>query len=278
MQEKTVIEELANEYPLFYLDPDKDSKETYIEVVLRGDEPEEMKLDHYTGDSYDRLETVDTPVGAVKVATFENRHDFELVMRGLMAAKKGPLEPIPKSQGAAMVTAINWKKIHAYLGEFPVEQRDVEFKKFTSVKDNYIDRLVVLSRGPYSNVSAEKMGISEEKWLEDSDTIRRYHELTHVICRRSCPDDIDEVRDELVADAIGLYAAYGEFDPETEKKFLGIEGSAYVGGRLENYTDKPEEFIEEISEKLLVMQKQVEDIKPEDPFDLIPILMGISQI
>ena len=118
MQEKTVIEELANEYPLFYLDPDKDSKETYIEVVLRGDEPEEMKLDHYTGDSYDRLETVDTPVGAVKVATFGNRHDFELVMRGLMAAKKGPLEPIPKSQEQLWLRRSTGKRYTHILGSF----------------------------------------------------------------------------------------------------------------------------------------------------------------
>lgn len=276
MQEKSIFEELAKEYPLFYLDPDRDSKETYREVVLKGEDPDEERLDHYSGDDHDKLETVETKVGAVKVVTLGNRHDFELVMRGLMAAKEGPLAAVPKTQGAAMVTVINWGKINAYLEQFPEDQIGEEFQKFTSVKDNYLDRVVVLSRGPYSNVSAEKMGLTDEQWLSDSDTIRRFHELTHVICRRSYPDDIDEIRDELVADAVGLYAAYGEFDPEIEKKFLGIEGDGYVGGRLENYTDKPGECVPEISEKLLGMQKQIDEMKPADPFDLIPVLMGWS--
>ena len=42
----------------------------------------------------------------VRVATFGNRHDFELVMRGLMAAKDGPEKKIPATQGAAMLTVI----------------------------------------------------------------------------------------------------------------------------------------------------------------------------
>ena len=67
----------------------------------------------------------------------------------------------------------------------------------------------MLSWGPYSGVSAEAAGCSEEEWLALSDTIRRYHELTHVICRRLYPEDVDPVRDELIADAVGLYAAYG---------------------------------------------------------------------
>ena len=75
---------------------------------------------------------------------------------------------------------------------------------YTAVKENYLDRLVVLSRGPYSNVSASEAGCGEKEWLVLSDTIRRYHELTHVICRRLYPDDIDAVRDELIADAVGI--------------------------------------------------------------------------
>ncbi len=103
--------------------------------------------------------------------------------------------------------------------------------------------LIVLSRGLYSNVSASEMGLTEDEWLVRSDMIRRFHELTHVICRRLYPDDIQPVRDELIADAVGLYAAYGHFETEKEMRFLGIRNGHYEGGRLETYTDvRPDPF------------------------------------
>ena len=42
-------------------------------------------------------------------------------------------------------------------------------------------------------------------------------------------DDVDAVWDELIADAVGLYAAFGCFDPETEKRFLGIKDRRCIG-------------------------------------------------
>ncbi|MBQ6575892.1 MAG: hypothetical protein IJL90_07295, partial [Lachnospiraceae bacterium] len=48
---------------------------------------------------------------------------------------------------------------------------------------------------------------------------------------------IDAIWDELVADAVGITAAFGKYDADLEKLFLGIEGNTYTGGRLENYTD-----------------------------------------
>ena len=135
--------------------------------------------------------------------------DFELVQRRLMVAKDGPMAPIPAGQGAAMLTVFNWPRIHAHLERFPEEERAAELKRFTAVKENYIDTLVVLSRGPYSGVPASAVGVREDEWLALSDTIRRYHELTHVICRRLYPGDVEPIRDELAADAVGLYAANG---------------------------------------------------------------------
>ena len=103
----TVLETLAADYPQLYLNPDQDSQEAYKRVVLQGQEPAVKTLAHYQGDAMDRLETLDTPAGPVRTATLGNRHDFELVMRGLTAAKSGPLTPIPESQGAAMLTVFN---------------------------------------------------------------------------------------------------------------------------------------------------------------------------
>ena len=200
----SVLKRLAAEYPQLYLNPDTDTQETYRRVVLRGEEPETKSLTHYRGDPGDREDIADTPAGTVRVVTLGSRWDFELVLRGLMAAKDGPKALIPASQGAAMLTVFNWPRIHAHLAKFPEEERASELKRFTAVKENYIDRLVVLSRGPYSGVLASAVGIGEDEWLALSDTIRRYHELTHVICRRLYPGDIEPIRDELVADAVGL--------------------------------------------------------------------------
>lgn len=272
-----IINELATDYPLLYLNPDADSMEEYRRVVLKGGDPEEKSLSHYLGDSFDDLRMMDTPAGPVRVATFGSRHDFELVMRGFMAAKEGPEKKIPETQGAAMLTAFNWNRIHTHLAGFPEEEQDAEFKRFISVRENYVDTLVVLSRGPYSNLASSEAGFPEDEWLSLSDTIRRYHELTHVICRKLYPDQIDAVRDELVADAIGLYAALGSFDIELEKKFLGISGDVYAGGRLENYTDEPEKHVKDICRELEEMRSAVASAGEKEAFDFIPVLMSLRE-
>jgi hypothetical protein len=190
-----------------------------------------------------------------------------------MAAKNGPLAVVPKSQGAATFTVFNWPRIKRHLAQFPEAERRAEFRRFTAVKENYTDMLVVLSRGPYSNVEADETGVSGEGWLELSDTIRRYHELTHVICRRLYPTDVDAVRDELIADAIGLYAAFGRLDPAVEKRFLGIRDGRYVGGRLENYTDEPERMAPSIADDLRRMKAVIDAQPGVEPFALIAPLM-----
>jgi hypothetical protein len=273
MSDLNVIKDLAEEYPVLCLNPDSDSQDVYRRVFLQGEEPADNSLSHYTGDVHDRMETVETPAGPVKVITLGNRKDFTLVMRGFMAAKEGPEALIPDTQGAAMLTVFNWPRIKKHLSQYPESEQAAEFKRFISVKENYTDMLVILSRGPYSNVEANAVGISDEKWLEYSDAIRRYHELTHVICRRLYPDDVDPIRDELIADAVGLYAAFGHFDTKMEEQFLGIRDGQYIGGRLGNYTDDPDKTAVSVNDELARMKAVIEAQTFEDPFDLIPVLM-----
>ena len=87
------------------------------------------------------------------------------------------------------------------------------------------------------------------------------------------PGDIDEVRDELVADAVGLFAAYGYFDIDMEKMFLGIRGDKYFEGRLENYTDNPSELVPQINKKLDDMKIIIDEHSDSKPFDLIKYFM-----
>ena len=269
----TVLEMLTAEYPQLYLNPDVDSQETYKQAALQGIEPADRSLAHYQGDPFDRLETEETPAGPVRAVTLGNRRDFELVIRNLTAAKSGPLTPVPQSQGASMLTMFNWPRIHAHLALFPESEKAEAFRRFTAVKANYIDILIVLSRGPYSHVNAVSMGCSERQWLQLSDTIRRFHELTHVICRRQYPGNVDAMRDELIADAVGLFAAYGRYDPEMERRFLSIQKDRYTGGRLGNYTDDPKALVPLVNAEISRIQQIIGSQKVKSPCDLIPVLM-----
>ena len=130
----------------------------------------------------------------------------------------------------------------------------------------------MLSWGPYSDVTAEKVGQTEENWAETSYIIRKYHELTHVICRRIYPDRIEAVWDELVADAIGIVAAFGRYDAEMEARFLGIVDGEYRGGRLETYTDDAEKLSRRVNSTLNRFTEIIREHPCSDPFELIPVL------
>ena len=236
------IEKLAAIYPQLYLTPGPEGAEEYKRIVECGEQSETRSLAHFHCRETDLLVEENTPAGPVTVLTLHDRADFELFLQ-IVAHKCVPKE-IPATQGAAILDGvINWTKIRAHEKAFheangPDADWDAEFARFTSDRKNFKDALVVLSRGPYSAIPAEKAGYPEEEWLKLSHIIRKTHECTHFICRRLHPDKKDAVWDELVADAAGLFAAFGVFDPGLEELFLGIEGESYTGGRLENYINE----------------------------------------
>lgn len=278
--EKT-IETLAEIYQQLYLDPDTDEIGAFRKVVLEGEAPRKKELKHFRKDPLDREETVETPAGKVQVVSLRNRQDFEVFIRCMMAAREGPEKQVPSTVGASTLVAFNWPRIYAHREKYMREQRaagvedpdwSAEFSRFISVRENYQDMLVVLSWGPYSDVTAEKVGQTEENWAEMSYIIRKYHELTHVICRRIYPDRIEAVWDELVADAIGIVAAFGRYDAEMEARFLGIVDSEYRGGRLETYTDDAEKLGRRVSSTLNRFTEIIREHPCSNPFELIPVL------
>lgn len=247
---RSPIAELAEVYPQLYLDPDICGIDEYKTAVLSGGRPEKRDLSHFVCDERDSAERIMTPAGEALVVTVYDRCDFETFVRCMMAAKEGPGMAVPQTMGAATLTAFNWPRIYAHRDSFIREQREAgvedpdwsaEFRRFTAVKSNYIDTFIVLSRGPYSNVTEEAASLAagikmnKDEWIEKSDVIRKYHELTHFTCRKLYPEMIDAVWDELVADAAGIFAAFGRFDRRLEETFLGIRGGEYTGGRLGNY-------------------------------------------
>ena len=242
---RDAIRRLAGMYQQLYLRPGPESAEEYARILRYGEDASVKDLSHFVCDERDRLFTEDTPAGSVHILHLHNRQDFELFLQ-IIAHKCMPVD-IPPTQGASILDGIvNWSRIHRHREEFtarelaagnPSPDWSEEFRLFTADKSNYKDVLIVLSDGPYSNVPAEKAGLPEAEWLERSYVVRKTHECAHFVCRRLFREKIDAVWDELVADAVGIRAAFGRFDPRMEEIFLGITGGVYTGGRLENYCE-----------------------------------------
>ena len=238
-----VLPRLACIYPQIFIKPGEDKEALYKSIVLAGEDAPVHDLAHFRMNPKDSAVYEQTPAGEVLSVTLHERADFECFIQ-IMAHRCKPAL-IPQTQGASMLDGvINWTKIRDHQAEFieretaagnPEPDWDTEFSAFIKDRKNYTDALIVLSAGPYSALPAKQAGRSEEQWIEDSVTIRKYHELNHYICRRMYPEKIAAIWDELVADAIGLYAAYGTYDTELAERFLGISKTVYTGGRLENY-------------------------------------------
>lgn len=241
---RKALEVLAETYQQLYLRPGKDSIDAYSKIVLRGEDAPKKDLSHFITSDTDSLVYESTPAGVIPVLTLCNRADFELFLQ-IISNRCMPCE-IPVTQGAEIIEGLsNWKKIKQHRDDFIKSEMQkgnilpdwsAEFRRFTADKSNYTDSLIVLSNGPYSNISAERFELSEEKWIAYSHIIRKVHECTHFVCRRKYPQKVDAVWDELVADAVGIFAAFGKFDIDMEEAFLGIQDGSYIGGRLQNYS------------------------------------------
>lgn len=268
------VEELAKVYPQLYLTPGEEGAALCREIVRRGADAPNRSLDHFTGSARDSLETESTPAGDVQVITLGSRQDFELFLQ-IMGYRCVPQE-IPATQGASILDGVvNWPKIRSHreawlaAGGNPLLWGD-EFRSFTAEPRNYRDALIVLSTGPYSAVGAEETGLAEEEWLAASWQIRKAHECTHFICRRLFPDRINAIWDELVADAVGLYAAFGRYDLSLAERFLGITPEGYSGGRLRNYTDGTDldRLARKIHRTLLRLDEVIRGEGKTDPYSL----------
>ena len=233
-----ILEELSNRYPQLLLPIEAGISETerFRDAVLRGN-PVGGKPD-FSFSPGDALTSCDTPAGPAEILFLADRADFVHAYRAL--GYRCEPEEIPPSVGAATIIGlINWEKIHTHMDAWLAAghtDRDGEFRRFTSNRENYCDTLILLSGGAYSSVPADRAGLDGEEWIRKSVTIRKYHELTHFVCRRKAPEKKDALRDEIYADCIGLIAAFGRYDPYLAAMFLGIEsGSFREGGRLSHY-------------------------------------------
>jgi hypothetical protein len=147
--------------------------------------------------------------------------------------------------GACIVKGLNnWSRVAAYrerwtreTGEASDEEWAAEFQRLIPQKDQYQDRLILLSRGPYSAIAAGDIGIDEAEWLDRSLVIRREHEFTHYFTYRVFGVLRSHVFDELIADFAGLLRAFGHYRGDLALRCLGLESFPQYrpGGRLAVY-------------------------------------------
>lgn len=238
LDKMAVLTDFMHRYPQLVLPIAQNEKDTpeYKDAVLRGKpvfrEPE------FIGSPEDSLSSIFTPVGQVEILYLAIREDFEHALQAL-AYRCEPVEILPSVGTITVRGLINWQKIRAHKQEYILSGGDNwarEFKNFTSDKKNYLDTIIILSGGNYSAIPASAVSLSEAEWRHKSLMIRKYHELTHFVCRSLYPKDIDPVRDEVIADMAGMTAAFGYYDPKLAKMFLGIDdGTFHQGGRLSHY-------------------------------------------
>ncbi len=195
-----------------------------------------------------RLEIHDSIGGPVPVLVAPERDDFVTLVQALTARNEP--EPVPASMGACIVSGLNnWDRVARHRAAWVAargvdgspEEWQEEFRRMAAEKPRYQDRLLLLSTGPYSAVSAAAAGLADGDWLARSLVMRREHECTHLFTQRAFGVMRNHALDELLADFAGLVAAFGEYRPGLARLFLGVDrdGTYRVGGRLQNYRGTP---------------------------------------
>jgi len=186
--------------------------------------------------------------GPVPIVTLD-RPDFVRLVQAVV--HRNEPENIPTSMGACIVSGYNnWDRVAqlkaAWLANNPLTGFDggwaEHFRRHVVPnKTLYQDRFILLTRGPYSGVSAEAMERDEDAWRDLSTTIRLEHECTHYFTRRILGSMRNNLLDELIADYRGIVAATGGFSAEWFLRFVGLEDFPRYrqGARLENYRGDP---------------------------------------
>ena len=271
---KDALEALARRFPQLYLTPAEDALEAYAKAAGRGIAPEGATLDLFVTTPADELRVVDTPAGPVEVLYLAERADFENVLR-LIGRKAQPV-PIAPTVGAITYRNLpDWGKVAAARERYLAEGGDdwpAEFGRLAVEPGAFRSELIVISRGPDSNIAAVQTPYEPDEWLGVSREIRLHHECAHVVCRREMPDEILPVWDEVTADVTGLLCATGAYDAALAARFLGVCGDGFVGGRLTEYLDEEQRGgVDRISREVhaAIAQVEVRARDAGDPFDFL---------
>ena len=264
---RAAIEALAERFPQLYVAPAEGAEEANKAARSRGAAPEGATLDHFISSDEDELRVIDTPAGPIETLFLKERADFETFLQ-IIGHNSRPDEISP-TIGAITYCGLNdWGAVAAAKEAYEAEGGDcwiAEFIRLAKIKGSFTCELVVISEGPYSNISADKTPYAEDEWIRVSRAIRLNHECAHVVCRRKLPDDVLPVWDEITADVVGLLAATGAYDAKLAATFLGVSDTGYLGGRLGEYlSDEQLERVDEISREVWDALAQLEALSQTD--------------
>ena len=173
-----------------------------------------------------------TLVGMLPVIVAGSHHDFVVLVQAL--ARRGAAGDLPDSMGALFLG--NYKNRSRY--DVWLAEHLVEAASGLSVpKEAWIDCFAMLRPGAYSGVAASEFGLTDDEWNRCSLQIRLEHECTHYFTRRVFGAARINVLDELLADFNALRLVIGSYNPDWQRRFLGLEDAVHyrTGGRLENY-------------------------------------------
>ena len=187
-----------------------------------------------------RLDVLPTIAGRVPVIVAGDRADFERLVQAL-SGRNEPID-VPPAMGACLVKGLNnWSRVAEYRDawqpDHPGSDWSEGFAELIPQKALYQDRFIILSSGPYSNLSPADSGMDEQRWLSTSLAIRREHELTHYFVYRVFGVMRTHVFDEIVADFVGIGRALGGYHPGLALRCFGLEEYPRYrdGGRLQMY-------------------------------------------
>ena len=171
--------------------------------------------------------------GKIPVLITSNRADFNTIIQALTARNEP--RPLPDSMGAAMIQGLNnWDRLRTAL-----QSSSKEF--VLQHKSLYQDRIIVLSRIPYSNVAASAINLEQEDWLDKSLKIRLEHECAHYFTLRHFGKMSNNMHDEIIADYMGICSVLPHYNSKWFLQFIGLEQypAFRAGGRMKNYLGKP---------------------------------------
>lgn len=155
--------------------------------------------------------------GRIPVMHMKDRAEFEALICAVFY--KGEKHEIPLSMGA--LTIKGWKDIFGQS-----------------------HRAILLSDGYYSAVQPGEIGLTPEDWREKSYVLRLVHECTHYYTLRAYGFMNTALKDELIADTMGIIEAFGEYRRDLFLRFMGLENYPEYrwGGRLQNYRPRDREM------------------------------------
>lgn len=244
----------------------------YIDAVLKGKSQGVMSVNQVglIDPESIQIELYKSMAGRVLVVYVSDNHDFEKITQCLLH-KNNPV-PIPRSMGAFLANGVvNWKRINTLKANWVPDNASTtwsqEFSKtILSTPGLYKDKVIVLSRKPYSNVSARALNLGEEEWLAHSLTIRLEHECTHLYTLKRYGCAANNLHDELIADYVGISKALGKYSRAWMLAFMGLENYPMYreGARLENYVDRARLSTAEFEQLTEIVRSAIETIAQFD--------------